>query len=401
MARPTTRWSALAAAAVVLATGAVTAPAQAASSPWIAWNGATIQHARVPAVTVDLTVNSPGAFERLSLSVAGVERGSTTAVTRLADGWSATVRADLAGLSGEVPVVASLTAGKRTSTVRKTLRVVQPSAADKGSIRTDSAKGGARTTRSRDDVARAFPGPATTGVRPDARLTPSGDLTVTRAGAVVENLDVRGCVKIDAPDVTIRNTRIACTKKGQALAVQLTDKARNVVIEDSEIDGGGGAVVAIGWGGYTLRRVNVHDTVDGPRLGNDVLIEDSWIHDMVRRDNYHSDASQSTSGQNIVVRRNHLDPSGGRGDFLNAAVQLGSETGQKLLRNALFEGNFFNGGTFSVNVRCDINAENVVFRNNTFGDKSKFGSVLAPVSKIRFEGNTVGWTGRPADVKNC
>ena len=54
-----------------------------------------------------------------------------------------------------------------------------------------------------------FPSAATTGVPEGTKLTVhEGDLTVSTAGAVIDGLEVRGLLIINAPDVVIKNSRI-------------------------------------------------------------------------------------------------------------------------------------------------------------------------------------------------
>ena len=47
-----------------------------------------------------------------------------------------------------------------------------------------------------------------TGVPPGTNLTPSGSMTITAAGAVISGRAITGAVTVDAPNVTIRNSRI-------------------------------------------------------------------------------------------------------------------------------------------------------------------------------------------------
>ena len=198
------------------------------------------------------------------------------------------------------------------------------------------------------------PGPDNTGVPAGVTLRPSGDLVVTEAGAVVDGLDVEGCVQVLASDVTIQNTRIRCSDPETANVVQVGDGVTGLLVQDTEIDGLGQADIGVGWNDYTLRRVEVHGTNDGVRLGDDVLVERSWIHDMVRQGELHPDCVQATQGSDITVRGNTLDVHArDAGDLNNAAVMLGSETGSRVLERVLVEGNWLNGGNYTVNVRQD------------------------------------------------
>lgn len=241
--------------------------------------------------------------------------------------------------------------------------------------------------------------PEDTGVPDGVALEPSEGLRITEDGAVVDGLDVDGCVTVLAEDVTIRNTRIRCADKKQQLVVRMGDGARNLVVESSEIDGRGKLQVGVGWSGYTLRKVDVHGVADGARFGHGVTVEDSWIHDMARIGTLHSDALQTTSASDVVIRGNVLDPTRTEDDDLNnAGLMLGSETGSKQVRDVLVEHNLFDGGNYSLNVRGDIDAEGVVIRDNVFGDASRYGAVLTPRSVPLGDGNVMAGSGEPVEA---
>ncbi|WP_166503367.1 hypothetical protein [Modestobacter italicus] len=248
------------------------------------------------------------------------------------------------------------------------------------------------TTASAGDGPASPPGPDDTGVPPGTVLEPSGDLDVTEDGAVVDGLDITGCVVVRADDVTIQNTRIRCADPDTANVVQVADGATGLLVQDTEIDGMGTADIGVGWSDYTLRRVEVHRTNDGARLGDDVLIERSWFHDMIRQGELHPDCVQATQGTGITLRGNTFDvPADGSGDLNNAAIMLGSETGKRRLEQVLVVGNWLNGGNYTVNVRQDTHFDDVVFRGNVYGPDSRYGPAQAPAGVV-FDGETMSET---------
>ncbi|WP_432562138.1 hypothetical protein [Kineococcus sp. SYSU DK003] len=367
-----------AAIAAVLGAGAVLAPAaQAAPAPVMNYAGATVNNARIPAASISIETATPVAFDRGVYSIGSTQVGTLTGVVLSGSTYRASGTVDLTGRSGSITLVAKLYKGKyHVQTVYKVLRLVPPAPLG---------------------IPAGWPDAGTTGVPAGTVLAPAGDIEVTTPGTVLDGLDM-GCLTVRAAGVVVRNSRITCTD-GRQVAVSVSG-VKDFVMEDSEIDGGAGATeTAIGWGGYTLRRVEVRGSQDGPRLGYDVKILDSWIHGLVRTEGIHTDALQSTSGERIIVRHNTLDPrTPGVDDFLNAAVQLGTETGTQRLRNALFENNYFSGGTYSVNVSCTANVDaSVVFRNNRFGHGSKYGAVIAPAG-VKLSGNTYIDTGTSVPV---
>ena len=371
----------LAAAAVLaaLAAGTGAAPtAQASVAPVMNYDGTTVNNARIPATDVEIELVTPVAFDRGTYFVGTTRVGTLGAGTAAGGTYRARTTVDLGGRSGSITLVAKLYAGRYLAqTVFKVLRVVPAT---------------------RAAIPAGWPDAASTGVPAGTRLTRTGDVVVTEPGTVLSGLAM-GCLTVRAADVVVRRSRITCTD-GRQLAVALSD-AEGFVMEDSEIDGGdGGTENAVGWGGYTLRRVEVRGTQDGPRLGYDATVVDSWIHGLVRHDGVHTDALQSTSGERILVRHNTLDPrSAGDDDFLNSAVQLGTETGTKRLRDVVFEKNYVDGGTYSVNVKCSANIDSsVVFRDNRFGHGSRYGAVIAP-GRLRLSGNTYVDTGARVAVE--
>lgn len=245
--------------------------------------------------------------------------------------------------------------------------------------------------------------PEDTGVPAGVTLRESGPLRLIDDGAVIEGLDVDGCVSVRADDVTIRDSRVRCGEDGAQLAVRLEDGAKNLVIESSEIDGLGKTEIGVGWTGYTLRKVNIHGTGDGARFGHGVRIEQSWIHDMARIGDLHPDALQTTSASDVVIAGNVLDPAqradGGSDepDYNNAGLMLGSETGSKQVRDVLVAHNRFDGGNYSLNVRGDIDASGVEIRDNVFGDSSRYGAVIAPSTVELGPGNVLARSGEPVE----
>lgn len=249
--------------------------------------------------------------------------------------------------------------------------------------------------------------PADTGVPPGVVLEPSGGLRITEPGTVVDGLDVKGCIEVLADDVVIRNSRVRCSDRRLFRVVAVGKDVRRLVVESSELDGRGKVDIGVGWGDYTLRRVNIHGVVDGARFGYHVVVEDSWIHDLVRIDTLHPDALQATSGGDVVIRRNVLSPNRrdpsveGGVDHNNASLMLGSEVGEQRLADVLVEGNQIGGGSYSINVRGDINADDIVIRDNVFVDDARYGPVIAPDRVPLSGGNVMASTGEPVTVQRA
>lgn len=239
------------------------------------------------------------------------------------------------------------------------------------------------------------PGPSNTGVPAGYRLRPSEALSITVDGTVIDGLDVRGCIDVRASHVIIRRTKITCARP--TTAIRTWSDVKHLVVEDTTIDGSGVVSAAVGFSNFTLRRVNIFNCIDGPRLSDNTTVEHSWIHDLKRTPTSHNDTLQTTGGKNIVIRGNTLDVYNRRtDDLMNAGLMIGSTTGP-IVENMLIENNLFNGGNYTVNIRADVNASRVVFRNNRFGRDHRYGAVVRQTVKGVTFGTSNVWeaSGRP------
>jgi hypothetical protein len=221
-----------------------------------------------------------------------------------------------------------------------------------------------------------WPGPGTTGVPAGTTLRPSGSLTLRTDGQVVSGLDIAGCVNVYARNVRILRSRITCTSP--TFAIRTFDTVRNLLVEDVEINGVGRTATAVCCANYTLHRVNIHNAIDGPRLGNFSYVLDSWIHDLSRVTGSHNDTLQTTGGSTVAVRHNRLEPYNvPLDDPMNACLMVGSTTAPSVT-NLLMTDNYCNGGNYSIGVRTDLVASNVRFTSNKFGRDYRYGVIARP-----------------------
>lgn len=249
----------------------------------------------------------------------------------------------------------------------------------------DSVAGGA--------VPPEFPDASTTGVPDGVVLRDVGSVTVSEDGAVIDALRVSGSVTVDADDVTIRRSLI---RNNGLYAIRVLSGHRGLLVEDVEIDGAARGSAAVCCSGYTLRRVNVHDVTEGPRLGSDSAIYDSFIHSLHRCTGCHIDALQSTGGIGIVVEGNNLQAYNAEtGDFMNAAFQFGTTQGP--ISDAIVRGNLMNGGNFTVNGGGGGTSDATVsFRDNRFGRDFRFGPIGNLGPNVSFDlSNVFHDTGSP------
>lgn len=217
-----------------------------------------------------------------------------------------------------------------------------------------------------------FPDETTTGVPEGIELEPSESLTIEEDGAVVKGLEITGTVTVKADDVIIRNTRILNTGH---FPIRVSG-GRNLLVEDSEIDGQGRGDAAIAFGRYTLRRVHIYNVPEGPRVaGGNVTIENSLIHRMVQVGDNHTDVVQVVSGSNIVLRGNALIAANPEeGIQGNAAFMYGEDDGP--VTDCLVEGNYLDGGNYTVNGGgSSTDGAECTFRDNVLGRDNRYGPV--------------------------
>jgi hypothetical protein len=255
--------------------------------------------------------------------------------------------------------------------------------------------------------AGGMPGPGTTGVPPTTKLkVHNGDLNITKAGTVVDGLDIRGFLTINAANVTVRNSIIR-GRSTSRMTNLVTSKSPGFVIEDSELAPQNPSPFIDGLKGYgfTARRLDIHGTVDGVFIyGSNTTVESSWIHGNRHYQNdpnqggtpSHDDSIQVQGGTNIRLIDNRIE-----GAF-NAGLMVTQDAGR--LSNVQFVGNWADGGGCTVNVaekgRGPI--KGLVVSDNRFGHHTRVPDcpVIAPsTTPMVAQGNVYADSGAPARIR--
>lgn len=250
-----------------------------------------------------------------------------------------------------------------------------------------------------------FPNAANTG--PSGTLTTStGNLVVSTAGAVVENRDIRGCVRVEAANVVIRNVRITCPDGdhgGDYLRVR--NNSTNLTLVDVEIDCLGGYGMGVGYGGYTLLRGDIHDCENGGHIDGAVTVRDSWIHALRGAADGHFDGFQFGQGAaGVVLQHNTIDNPNGQ----TSAIIMWDEADPQN-RDVTITANMLAGGGWTLYCGRFGTAVNVAITNNRFAagvlvngqwiadpGGPQYGSANACNSGGEvWAGNVRDWTGDP------
>ncbi|MFD0823421.1 hypothetical protein ACFQ0D_35050, partial [Micromonospora zhanjiangensis] len=241
-----------------------------------------------------------------------------------------------------------------------------------------------------------WPSAATTGVPVGTVLTTTGSLTLSTDGQVVSNRDIVGCVTVTARNVTIQRSRITCAST--LYSIRTLSTAVNLTVTDVEINGSGKNSAAVCCDNYTLQRVNVHHSIDGPRLGNNTKIIDSYVHDLTRTPTSHNDTLQVTGASNVLIQHNNLQPYNPvTRDPANACLMLGSTTAPST-NNVLYQLNLCDGGNYSIGIRSDIVATKLVFKNNKYGRDYRYGVIASlAIAGLQWDRPTNVWfdNGKP------
>ena len=228
------------------------------------------------------------------------------------------------------------------------------------------------TTESTTDAVQSptgKPGDSNTGVPSGRTLTPSGSLTLRTANQVIDGLDINGSVDVEAPGVVIKNSRIHGSDSYGVLV-----RSGSVTISDSELYGFENAIGGDDWKGF---RLDIHGTYgDGVKLGSDVLLQDSWIHDLTPADGAHADGAQMQSGVvNLTVRHNVIDVS--TATDANSAIFMAPDLGPSTDGPVDVTDNWLDGGNFTIFCVDGNNGQyfvqNISITGNRFGRHSAYG----------------------------
>ena len=222
-----------------------------------------------------------------------------------------------------------------------------------------------------------------------------GDLTITKDGTVIDSLDVRGFVTVEAANVTIRNTRIrgASASTPRAL-VMVNGSGYSATIVDSTLVAATASpwVNGVNGSNFTLTRVEIGNVIDQVHIyGNNVLVEDSWLHSNAHFTNdpvqgggaSHDDNIQIQKGSSITIRNNSISGSH------NAAIMLTQDTGK--VSDLTLDANTLDDGACTVNVKdSSTSPGSITLRDNTFGRTSQYAGCALKMPNTSYDLNLDG-----------
>ena len=254
------------------------------------------------------------------------------------------------------------------------------------------------------------PGAHNTGPSSPELLTPSGSITITQDGAVIENVAVTGTISVEANDVTIRNF----TVDGQMstwYGINVDSAVTGLVIEDGELTGAVSSAVL--GSNYTARRLHVHHVgADAFKSTWNVTIERSYVHHIGMNPGTHADGNQTREGGNILLRANNFElpsPSvvSGLDGFASNACSINQAKAGNIA-GLVMEGNWLNGGNYTVyfstsdKYHTGLTLTGGQLINNRFGRDFQYGPLRLEGDVIDFvcSGNVWEDTGELMDINN-
>jgi hypothetical protein len=225
--------------------------------------------------------------------------------------------------------------------------------------------------------------------------------TITATGTYDACLFSGGLV-VHANNVTITRSLIT----GQVDAGDGPEQS-GLVISDSTIDCNclsadtEHSPAAILYSNFTLLRVNIYNSAHGAALGSNVVIQDSYIHDLGGNTEAHKDGIYVGNGTQVTIRHNNIECSDGPIQGCTAAIGLLTDFTD--ITFFTIDGNLLNtNGSYclygSGGPSKQYRSNNITFTNNHFGrkDHPNCGS-FGPVTYFDITQPGMVWSGNVWD----
>ncbi|NUP12292.1 MAG: hypothetical protein HOW73_40115 [Polyangiaceae bacterium] len=245
-----------------------------------------------------------------------------------------------------------------------------------------------------------FPNETCTGVPAGTELTVvEGDMVIDTEGEIVEGLDIRGCVNIEAPGVVIRNSKITCNSFLAVASYANAYEGEAALLEDVEISCDDQQGTAVGDFNVTVRRANIHSCENGFDADGNLTIEDSFIHDLLPYNpetDPHVDGIQITPvGNNITIRHNTILA----GIDGNAAI-ISPDVENGIVSNILIQDNLVAGGGWTIYCQQNGSGDNYRIVGNHFSTMfhdtvGDYGPWTECEDETEVTGNVIHETGAP------
>jgi hypothetical protein len=140
----------------------------------------------------------------------------------------------------------------------------------------------------------------------------------------------------------------------------------NLQVFDSEATCGGANGTAFVESSISLTRVDIHNCENGLSISGSVLVQDSWIHNMVTANGAHTDGAQFNQGAtDITFRHNTINVGPGNG-ATSAIIMWDEQAGPQNARVSI-DNNLMAWGTYTIYCGRFGTVDNIRVTNNRFG----------------------------------
>ena len=246
----------------------------------------------------------------------------------------------------------------------------------------------------------SYPDASCTGVPDGTTLTVvEGDMEIDVPDTVIDGMDIRGCVSINAPGVIIRNSKITCTSFLAVASYAGSYTGAGALLEDVEISCDDQQGTAVGDYNVTVRRADIHSCENGFDVDGLITVEDSFIHDLLPYDaatDPHVDGLQITPvGQTITIRHNTIYA----GTDGNAAI-ISPNVSAGVVSDVLIQDNLLAGGGYTLYCQQDGSGNDYRVVDNHFStvfhaDVGAFGPWTECEDETEVTGNVIHETNEP------
>ena len=236
-------------------------------------------------------------------------------------------------------------------------------------------------------ISDSYPNATNTGYT--GTLTPSGDITASTVGQVVQNVDVTGTIYVTANNVTIQNCRV--TSSVQSGQIAAAAGVTGLTVTHCEVNGLGATAYNItGSGTFTYN--NLYGAEKNIELTGNAVIENNYMHEMSNTANPtpHFENVDAEGGQtSLLIQHNTMINVQQNTAAVMLANYYGGLTGITVTDNIMVGGNYpvycdghFAGGSVGT----------VAYTNNHIGS-GFYGATDFNTCTPTFTGNTYdGWT---------
>lgn len=239
------------------------------------------------------------------------------------------------------------------------------------------------------------PDATNTGVPSGTSLSAyTGPTSITAAGTVIDGRDITQTLTINAPNVTIRNSKIHPGSGSATKGIILNSTGTKIL--NSEIYTSGGGYVGIDGSDAVVCGNYLHGWENAMTVGGNMTIQANYIDKLAAaQSGPHYDGIEIYYGGDSKIWGNNIRLTSPSGSWLDDTGAINLTAWTVNIDNVEMNGNWLGGGGYSIYVdeQSGKQATNVVITNNTwYRDSYLWGTHL-----IRDNSSVTAWTGNIFD----